>query len=452
MQQENALERQVYSVSELNGIARLVLSTHFGTVWVEGELSNLATPSSGHIYFSLKDRDAQVRCAMFRGSARGLGLRLENGASVLVRAQVSLYEPRGDYQLVVDRLEGLGDGALRRAFEALKLKLAAEGLFAHDKKKLLPSLPRRIGVITSPSGAAVHDVLTVLRRRFPAIPVIVFPTRVQGTDAGQDIARAIAQADRSGLCDVLILARGGGSLEDLCAFNEEAVARAIFACGTVLVSGVGHEVDVTIADLVADLRAATPSAAAEAVCPDQAEWTDRLMGLEVRLVLQAQRLLQRKGDALGFVQRRLGQVHPVRHIQRNAQRLDELELRLRRAALTAGRLRGLQLEALLARLHRSQPGLRLPALESQVSGLQRSLAAAMERRLDACRTAAAGLGETLHAVSPLATLKRGYAIATRQSDGAILRDTDEIAEGEVMETRLASGILVGKVVGKRTAS
>jgi exodeoxyribonuclease VII large subunit len=452
MQQDDAQERRVWTVSELNGSARLALSSHFGTVWVEGEISNLATPSSGHLYFTLKDRDAQVRCAMFRGSARGLVTRLANGTCVLVRAQVSLYEPRGDYQLVVDRLEELGDGALRRAFEALKRRLDAEGLFALDKKQPLPSLPRRIGVITSPSGAAVHDILTVLRRRFPAIPVVLFPARVQGNEAAQDLAHAIALADRSGLCDVLILARGGGSLEDLWPFNEEIVARAIFACRTPLVSGVGHEVDVTIADLVADLRAATPSAAAEAVSPERTEWLERVASLESRLLRQLRRGLQRQGDTLGFVHKRLRQAHPVRQIQRNAQRLDELELRLRRVQQTAGRLRALRLEALVARLYRSHPGQRLPVLEVRIRGLQRSLAAGMERRLEASRLAGARLCETLHAVSPLATLQRGYAIVTRQGDGSILRDSTEIAEGEVIEARLARGTLVGKVIARRPPS
>lgn len=452
MQQEDAQERRVWTVSELNGSARLALSSHFGTVWVEGEISNLATPSSGHLYFTLKDRDAQVRCAMFRGSARGLGTRLANGTSVLVRAQVSLYEPRGDYQLVVDRLEELGDGALRRAFEALKRRLDAEGLFAHDKKRPLPPLPHRIGVITSASGAAVHDILTVLRRRFPALPVILFPARVQGNEAAQDLARAIALADRSGLCDVLILARGGGSLEDLWPFNEEIVARAIFACRTPLVSGVGHEVDVTIADLVADLRAATPSAAAEAVSPERTEWLERLASLESRLLRQLRRGLQRQGDTLGFVHKRLRQAHPVRQIQRNAQRLDELELRLWRVQQTTGRLRALRLDALVARLYRSHPGQRLPVLEDRIRGLQRSLAAGMEHRLEACRLASAKLCETLHAVSPLATLQRGYAIVTRQADGTILRDSTEIAEGELIEARLARGTLVGKVIARRPPS
>lgn len=440
----------IYSVSELNRETKRLLANHFRTVQVQGEISNLSLPSSGHYYFTLKDTQAQIRCAMFKGQQQRLRFKPANGDLVVATAQVSLYEPRGDYQLVVDRLEELGDGALRRAFEALKRRLDAEGLFAHDKKRPLPSLPRRIGVITSPSGAAVHDVLTVLRRRFPALPVILFPVRVQGSEAAQDIARAIALADRSGLCDVLILARGGGSLEDLWPFNEEIVARAIFACRTPLVSGVGHEVDVTIADLVADLRAATPSAAAEAVSPERVEWLERVASLENRLLRQLRRGLQRQGDTLGFIHKRLRQAHPVRQIQRNAQRLDELELRLRRVQQAAGRLRALRLEALVARLYRSHPGQRLPALEDRIRGLRRSLAAGMERRLEASRLASAKLCETLHAVSPLATLQRGYAIVTRQADGSILRDSAEIAEGELIEARLARGTVVGKVIARRT--
>ena len=314
--------RTIYTVTELNGSVRLLLSGHFGTVWVEGEISNLAQPTSGHLYFTLKDRDAQVRCALFRGSARFLTFRPANGMQVLARANVSLYEPRGEYQLTVDYLEEAGDGALRRAFDALKARLSAEGLFDAARKQPIPKPPRCLGVITSPTGAAVRDILTVLKRRFPALPVIVFPVKVQGEEAKHDIVRALALAGRSGLCDALILARGGGSLEDLWAFNEEIVARAIAACPLPVVSGVGHETDLTITDLVADLRSPTPSAAAEAVSPDAAEWLARFARLEGRLRQHWRVALGRQAQTLDFLSRRLRQAHPEKQMQRQAQRLD----------------------------------------------------------------------------------------------------------------------------------
>lgn len=249
---------EILTVSDLNEAVRQQLESGFPLVWVEGELSNLARPASGHLYFSLKDSGAQVRCALFRNRARLLGFRPADGTQVLARARVSLYAPRGDYQLIVEHMEESGDGALRRAFEALRRKLEAEGLFDPATRRPIPAFPRRVGVITSPSGAAIRDILSVLRRRFPALPVLVFPVPVQGTEAAPAIVRALEQAACQGDCDVLILARGGGSLEDLWAFNEESVARAIRACPLPVVSGVGHETDVTIADFAADLRAATP--------------------------------------------------------------------------------------------------------------------------------------------------------------------------------------------------
>lgn len=437
--------RIVYSVSELNGAVRLLLSTHFGTLWVEGEISNLAQPSSGHLYFTLKDQDAQVRCAMFRGSARDLGFRPENGGRVVVRAQVGLYEPRGDYQLVVDYMEEAGDGALRRAFEALKLKLAGEGLFDPARKKKLPTLPACIGVVTSPSGAAVHDILSVLKRRFPALPVIVFPVKVQGTEAKREIARALALADRLELCDLLILARGGGSLEDLWAFNEEIVARAMAACKIPIIAGIGHETDVTIADLVADLRAPTPSAAAEAAAPDASEWLARFIRLEARLAHHLRLLLSRQGQSLLHLRKRLQQAHPHKQIQRNAQRLDELEMRLGRAVRAAAASREAKLHTLSARLHRHHPEPRLHLLASRQAELSRRLAAAIGNLLQRRQQTMTAAGEKLHAVSPLATLARGFTITTRAEDGTILRSAREVEIGEPIETRLFEGTLLSRV-------
>ena len=441
--------RTVYTVTELNGSVRLLLSSHFGTIWVEGEISNLALPSSGHWYFTLKDQDAQVRCALFRGPARGLGFRPANGMRVLARAQVSLYEPRGDYQLIVDYLEESGDGALRRAFEALKAKLAAEGLFDAARKQPIPVPPTCLGVITSPTGAAVRDILSVLKRRFPALPVILFPVKVQGNEAKHDIARAIATADRLQLCDALILARGGGSLEDLWAFNEEIVARAMAACSIPILSGVGHETDLTIADLVADLRAPTPSAAAEAVSPDGGEWLTRFIRLESRLQQQIGLKLRHERQATGNLLKRLQLAHPEKQMQRNAQRLDELELRLHRAVISGLSRSDAKLRTLRARLGSRHPAQRIQLLATRQGALSRRLSAATGRLLELRRQALQASGEKLHAVSPLATLQRGYAIASRARDGEILRHIDDVETSEAVEIRLTDGILIGPVIEKR---
>jgi len=441
--------RTIYTVTELNGSVRLLLSSHFGTIWVEGEISNLAQPSSGHLYFTLKDRDAQVRCALFKGPARGLGFRPANGMKVLARAQVGLYEPRGDYQLIVDFLEEAGDGALRRAFEALKLKLAGEGLFDPERKKPIPALPRCLGVITSPTGAAVRDILHVLKRRFPALPVIIFPVKVQGVEAKFDIARALEQAGRLGLCDTLILARGGGSLEDLWAFNEEIVARAIAACPIPIVSGVGHETDLTIADLVADLRAPTPSAAAESVSPDAGAWLARFARLESRLLHHQQTALGLKAQTLAFLEKRLAQAHPARQMQRHAQRVDELDLRLGQALRSALARQQARLHTLQAKLHSQHPAQRLCFLEARQAALGHRLDTAMARLLELRRQTVEAAAGKLHAVSPLATLKRGYAIASRQRDGKILRQIGDVEIGENLEIRLSEGSLAAQVLGKK---
>ncbi|MGE5241377.1 MAG: exodeoxyribonuclease VII large subunit, partial [Bacteroidota bacterium] len=276
--------RDIYTVARLNREARAMLEGGFPPLWIEGEISNLSRPASGHLYFSLKDAQAQVRCAFFRQYQRTRGAALKDGLHVLARARVSLYEGRGDFQLIVEYLEEAGEGALRRAFDALKLRLAQEGLFDAAHKKPLPRLPRRVGIITSTSGAVLHDILTTLKRRFPAIAILVHPVPVQGEGAAERIAAAIRVAGQRRDCDALILARGGGSLEDLWPFNEEIVARAIHACPVPIVSGVGHETDFTIADMAADARAPTPTAAAEMLSPDQQEWLAQFARLENRLV------------------------------------------------------------------------------------------------------------------------------------------------------------------------
>lgn len=435
-----ATDRDVYSVGRLNAEARALLEGAFPLIWVEGELSNVSRPASGHLYFTLKDSSAQVRCAMFRGNNRFLKFRPADGLQVLVRANLSLYEARGDYQLIVQSMEEAGDGALQRAFEALKQKLAAEGLFDTAHKVDLPALPRRIGVVTSPTGAAIRDILSVLRRRFPAIPVLIYPVPVQGTGAGAEIAAAIRAADRRRDCDVLIVARGGGSLEDLWAFNEETVARAIYDCGIPVVSGVGHEVDFTIADFVADRRAPTPSVAAEMVSPDQAEWLNQLRALDRELYTQVRRRLQRLDERLGWLGKRLQQQHPGQRLRQRAQRLDELDQRLRLALRTQLRRRRERLATLEARLQRHHPGPRLRHLHDLEAALARRLRTAVQTQLKASRQRLTALGRALDAVSPLATLERGYAIVTA-ADGHVLHDAAQTRPGDRITARLARGRL-----------
>lgn len=419
-------------------------------LWVEAEISNFSRPASGHWYFTLKDRDAQVRCAMFRQRNMAVRFTPAEGKLVLARARVGLYEPRGDYQLIVEHLEESGVGALKREFERLKDKLAAEGLFATELKRPLPPVPRRIGVVTSPSGAAVRDIVHVLGRRFPAADALIYPTAVQGAAAVPEILAALELAARRTEVDVLIVARGGGSLEDLQAFNDERIARAIRAFPVPVISGIGHEVDFTIADFVADVRAPTPSGAAELAVPDRREWLLRIARIAQRLDLAASRQLRGEGERLRQLRKRLARLHPGMRLQQQAQRLDELEQRL--GALTRLRLAtaGAALQRATSRLAAQSPELRLRDLRHREARLAQRLTAAMDQALQrrAQRLALAQRG--LHAVSPLATLGRGFALATRASDGGLLHDADEVAVGEAIKVRLGRGALAATVTARET--
>ncbi len=438
--------RDVLSVSDLNREARRLLESGFGVLWVEGEISNLARPASGHWYFSLKDDGAQVRCAMFRQRNRLLAFEPADGDQVQLRARVSIYEPRGDYQLKVDFMEPAGEGALRRAFEALKARLDKEGLFALDHKQPLPDLPRRIGLLTSPSGAAVRDILKVLKRRFPAVPVIIYPVPVQGEGAADKIAQMLATAVDRRECDVLILARGGGSLEDLWAFNEEVLARAIFACPLPVISAVGHETDVTIADLVADVRAPTPSAAAELVVPDRSEWLGRLRQLARRAAHGMARRIERASDKEAGLSHRLLRLHPAQVAQEHSQRSDELESRLRNALAGLLRTRRARAAELGAHLQRLSPVHRIERLQAVNAALAQRLATTVKSLLEKLNTRLSVSVATLDAVSPLATLQRGYAILTRDRDQEIVRRADQVKVNETITARLADGQLKTRVV------
>ena len=438
----SSTDRDVLSVSQLNRKAKQLLETHLPLLWVEGELSNVSQPSSGHWYFTLKDEQAQVRCAMFRNRNVLVRFAPRQGQQVLIRARVSLYEGRGDYQLIVEHMEEAGFGALQRAFEALKLKLANEGLFDNAYKQPLPSLPKHIAVITSPTGAAIRDVISVLNRRFPAIPVTVIPVAVQGKEAAPQIVRAIELANRAGLFDVVILARGGGSLEDLWPFNEESVARAIHASELPIVSAVGHEVDFTIADFVADLRAPTPSAAAELLVPDSEDWLETFAGYEILLQEAIERKLQSFKQRLEWLRTRLR--HPGERLQQQAQRLDGLELRLVRAVDHQLLRCHTRLNTLVLRQKPLQPRLRINQLSQQVSQHHAALVKDMQRHLRAQQQRLAEAARLLQTVSPLNTLQRGYAIVT-DSDQKIITTSSQVAQGDSINTRLAEGELQCRV-------
>ncbi|SFA75776.1 Exodeoxyribonuclease VII large subunit [Azotobacter beijerinckii] len=433
--QRLGLDREILTVSQLNGRARLLLEDVFAQVWVEGEISNLARPASGHLYFTLKDRQAQVRCALFRQNALRVREALRDGLAVRVRGKVSLYEGRGDFQLILDLLEPAGDGALRLAFEALKERLAAEGLFAAERKRALPAHPQRIGIVSSPTGAVIRDIVSVFRRRAPQVELTLVPTAVQGREAVAQIVHALELADRQGF-DALILARGGGSLEDLWCFNEEAVARAVAACATPLVSAVGHETDVTIADFVADLRAPTPSAAAELLAPDSSDLERRLDSLQRRLQLRMQHLLAARHLQLDGLRRRLR--HPGERLQQQAQRLDDLELRLKRAMqrhLQDGTERLARLDTRLAARH---PERLLGLLRQRLEHLGERLPRAMQGALRERRQRLEAAAQTLQAVSPLATLGRGYAILL-DDQGRAIRAATQTQPGQRLHARLAEG-------------
>jgi exodeoxyribonuclease VII large subunit len=443
--QTQSAKQKIMTVSELNRETSQLLSDHFLSVLVAGEISNLSMPSSGHIYFSLKDANAQVRCAMFRNQQRRASVRPENGKQVIVTAQVSLYEPRGDYQLVIEHIEEAGEGILQRAFEALKRKLIAEGLCDDAYKQSLPVLPKAIGVITSPTGAAVRDILTVLKRRFPAIPVIIYPVSVQGANAKNEIAAAIATANKLKHCEVIILARGGGSLEDLWAFNEEIVARAIFASKIPVISGVGHETDITIADFVADFRAATPTAAAEHATPDKQQWLALFIQLETRLKQLLQRKINQMQQSLDWVNKRLQQQHPGQKLSRNVQRIGELETRLNYAIQTQFRHKYSVIEAKTARLWQFNPAVAINAQKQRHDYLSKRLIAVTQRKLEQLNQRLLNVSQTLHTVSPLATLNRGYALAALQPSGEIIRSAAQLAIGDMTETRLAHGCYTSQI-------
>jgi len=439
----------IYSVSALNQSVSNLLEQEFGWIWVEGEISNLAQPASGHIYFSLKDNSAQVSCAMFKGRNRALTFMPENGNQVLVRAKVSLYQPRGNYQLIVDRMEEAGDGALRRQYEQLKIKLDGEGLFDEKNKLPIPELPESIAIITSKTGAAIHDVLSVIERRFPSIPVKLFPVPVQGDDAAPAICNAInliAEHVEKGEidCDVILLVRGGGSLEDLWSFNEETVARAIFDCPIPIISGVGHEVDVTIADFVADIRAATPTAAAETVTPDQSTWLQSFDWYQQRLQQLLKDKVERQQEKVQWLHRRLQQQHPENQLQLSRQRSNELIKRLIRSSLFMLDSRQSRLATNYAKLNAQNPIRLVKQKQQSALFLNTRLQQATLNLFSQKKSLLSNVARTLNAISPLQTLERGYSI-TMDKKGAPLLSIKQIKADDTIKTRLHDGHVISHV-------
>ena len=433
------------SVSQLNRRVRTLLEQGIAQLWVEGEISNLSRPASGHIYFSLKDDSAQVSAAWFRQRQRGPAIAYKNGDRVLAFGRVSLYEARGNYQLIVERMEPAGEGVLKRRFEALKKKLLDEGLFDEDRKQPLPTLPTRIGVITSPSGAAIRDILSVLRRRFPAVPVVIYPAAVQGDAAPAELVEALATALRREECDVLIIGRGGGSLEDLWAFNDEQLARAIAACPLPIISAVGHEVDFTIADFVADVRAPTPSGAAEIVVPSQHDWERRIATLALRIGRIGQRSVEDRGQRMDWLARRLAAASPAATLRRQQDHLRENRGRLASAMRQRLLADTNQLQAIRGNLLQQSPAVSVQRSLGQLAELRQRLVTATRSLLAATDHRTALLARALHSVSPLATLDRGFAIVMDVSTEKVLLQASDVNVGDAIRARLSKGELIAKV-------
>ncbi len=435
----------VYTVSRLNREIRTVLEQGFASLILTGEISNFITPASGHWYFSLKDEKAQIKAAMWRGNNRSQSYRPENGTQVTVRARVSLYEPRGDYQLIVEHMEPAGEGQLKQEFDALKMRLAAEGLFSSAYKKPLPQNINRVGVITSATGAAINDILTVLKRRAPQLEVIIYPAMVQGKEAHVHLINQIQLANARNEVDVLIVGRGGGSLEDLWCFNHEQLARAIYQSELPIVSAVGHEIDTTISDYVADVRAATPSAAAELVSPNTQELHGKVIELINRLNNAFKHDMADKRALATELQHRLNLCHPRNQLNQKTQRLDELTIALQQGMRNRLYQQERTLNNLTPRLMRQSPDKKLSQASHQLMQIQTRLEQAMQHKLQHAQNSLALQASRLDSVSPLNVLARGYSI-TKTPQGKVVKSVDHIKTGDVLITELADGAIKSTVL------
>ncbi len=436
--------RNIYTVSRLNSEVRLLLENEMGIVWLVGEISNFSAPVSGHWYLTLKDSQAQVKCAMFKGNNRLVNFKPQNGQQVLVKARLSLYEPRGDYQIILESMQPEGDGRLQQQFEQLKMQLAAEGLFAQTRKKRLPENPRCVGIITSRTGAALHDILHVLKRRDPNLPVVIYPTLVQGEEAAIQIAQAIGRANTRAECDVLIVGRGGGSLEDLWCFNHEIVARTIAASEIPIISAVGHEIDVTIADFVADVRAPTPSAAAELVSRDHRHKQQALHQWQAKLASAMRHYLAQQDTQFARLQHKLDKQHPQARLERQQQQLDELSLRLEQKMQQRLATQQQRWDRLSHKIELHSPIHLIRQQRFNLIQQEQRINQSIQRYLIQSRHQLALLSEKLDAVSPLATLARGYSV-TRTTQGELVRQSAQVKPGDTLVTQLMDGEILSTV-------
>ena len=443
-------EQSVISVSELNKKAKSLLEKGIPKLWIEGEISNLAKPASGHMYFSLKDEMSQIRCAWFKQRQLQNTLNIVNGSKMLALGKIGLYEPRGEYQFIVEKMEIAGEGDLKRKYEDLKRKLSAEGIFSEENKSELPNLPKRIGVITSPSGAAVQDILTVLNRRFPIIPIIIFPVAVQGEQAAPQIQNALEKANFRADCDLLILARGGGSLEDLWAFNEEIVARAIFDSEIPIISAIGHETDVTISDFTADLRAPTPSGAAELAVPDQHDWIKSIDNISEKINTIITQQINSKSQLSDWINKRLSQSSPMMTVKRQIEKSNNLQKMLSSSIFQNLSRQEKNIHQLKSNLNEVSPRLKIHTQLSRIKELNQKITSCSDHLLEGLNNRINLASKTLNSVSPLRTLDRGYAIARDAKTKNVIMSADTIEIENDIEVKLAKGEIKVTVIEKHS--
>jgi len=442
-------EIKIISVTELNKLAKSLLENGIPKLWIEGEISNLARPASGHIYFSLKDETSQIRCAWFKQRQSINANDISNGMKMLALGKISLYQPRGEYQFIIEKMETAGEGDLKRKYEELKQKLFNEGLFDREKKLEIPKLPKKIGVITSPSGAAIRDVLSILKRRFPLLPIVIFPITVQGDNAAPDIENALKNANLRADCDVLILTRGGGSLEDLWAFNEEIVARAIHVSKIPIISAIGHETDTTIADFVSDVRAPTPSGAAEIVTPDQNELLKLLKTLFGRIEHETNQYINSKSQSMDWLSKRLSQSNPIMTVRKQI----EISGNLRKLLFSSiGRnlsIHSKAVDSLKFRLNSSSPKLEIQKAISHLSEMQLKISTSTKSSVTKLNSQLTALGKTLDSLSPLKTLDRGYAVARDSKTKKIISNSEKVSINSQIDIKLAKGEIAAKVIERK---
>jgi len=443
-------EQSVISVSELNKKAKSLLEKGIPKLWIEGEISNLAKPASGHMYFSLKDEMSQIRCAWFKQRQLQNTLNIVNGSKMLALGKIGLYEPRGEYQFIVEKMEIAGEGDLKRKYEDLKRKLSAEGIFSEENKSELPNLPKKIGVITSPSGAAIQDILTVLNRRFPIIPIIIFPVAVQGEQAAPQIQNALEKANFRADCDLLILARGGGSLEDLWAFNEEIVARAIFDSEIPIISAIGHETDVTISDFTADLRAPTPSGAAELAVPDQHDWIKSIDNISEKINTIITQQINSKSQLSDWINKRLSQSSPMMTVKRQIEKSNNLQKMLSSSILQNLSRQEKNIHQLKSNLNEVSPRLKIHTQLSRIKELNQKITSCSDHLLEGLNNRIKLASKTLNSVSPLRTLDRGYAIARDAKTKNVIMSADTIEIENDIEVKLAKGEIKVTVIEKHS--